>query len=339
MRLHADLFTGIAGFSLGLENLSKPAVMCEICKVCRDSLKEKFPDAEIKEDIRTTTFTDGRNDIWLVCGGFPCQDISVAGKGAGLSGTRSGLWWEMRRVIDELRPAWVLAENVPALRTRGSDDVLSSLEELGYTLWPLVVGARHVGASQRRDRVWIVAYSHSHRIRFQSRRRSGESGGDETVSQESREELEHSKSKRRRAQRAEPKRQQRETSAGGASMGDTNCSTECTSKNEGGNSLVEAESLCAESTRDGCNGGVGWPTPKARDARPANKSELKRRSPDLPTIAGLCHLDQSNLTGKNQESTASSLIQHGSSNSWDTQKDGHQSSEEGGTNSNPSETP
>lgn len=100
----------------------------------------------------------GWPDDWpIVTGGFPCQDVSVAGKGLGVEGgARSGLWKEMHRVIDLVRPTWVLAENVPALRTRGADRVLGDLEQLGYACWPLVVGAEHVGAPHRRHRVWIV---------------------------------------------------------------------------------------------------------------------------------------------------------------------------------------
>jgi len=149
-RKHVDLFTGIAGFTLGLQGISEPAIMCEICRKCNEELRKRYPNVEIKEDIRTTNFPDERDDIWLVCGGFPCQDISCAGKGVGLSGARSGLWSEMRRIISELRSPWLLIENVPALRTRGADDVLSDLEGLGYAYWPIVVGGRHVGSPQLR---------------------------------------------------------------------------------------------------------------------------------------------------------------------------------------------
>ena len=84
--------------------------------------------------------------------------MSVAGKGKGISeGTRSGLWLEMRRVIGEVRPRWVLAENVAALRHRGGDRVLADLEGLGYACWPVVVGAGHAGAPHKRARVWFVA--------------------------------------------------------------------------------------------------------------------------------------------------------------------------------------
>ncbi len=101
-------------------------------------------------------WADWPAELSVVTGGFPCQDISVAGKGAGIDGERSGLWKEMHRVIDIVRPRWVIAENVPALRTRGIDRVLGDMERIGYECWPLVVGADDVGAPHRRKRVWIV---------------------------------------------------------------------------------------------------------------------------------------------------------------------------------------
>jgi DNA (cytosine-5)-methyltransferase 1 len=115
------LFCGIAGIPLGLQRAGVP---------------DDFP-------------------IWS--GGFPCQDLSVAGKGAGISkGTRSGLWREMFRLIRHGRPAWLLIENVPALRNRGYDRVYDALARLGYELGTVVVGAEHVGAPHKRHRVWIV---------------------------------------------------------------------------------------------------------------------------------------------------------------------------------------
>lgn len=92
----------------------------------------------------------------ILTGGFPCQDISAAGKGAGIEGNRSGLWREMFRIIRTVRPDWLLIENVPVLRTRGADRVIAPLERIGYACWPSVVGAWAVGAPQKRDRVWIV---------------------------------------------------------------------------------------------------------------------------------------------------------------------------------------
>lgn len=101
-------------------------------------------------------------ELWT--GGFPCQDISCAGKGEGITGERSGLWFQFLRLIRSCRPARLLIENVPALRTRGADEVLDGLEREGYSARPIVVGAWAVGAPHRRNRVWIVCeLSDAHR--------------------------------------------------------------------------------------------------------------------------------------------------------------------------------
>ena len=163
-----DLFSGIGGFSLGLERAGmKTVAFCEQDGYARRVLKKHWPDVWLYEDVRTLTAKrlrkDGLNPN-VICGGFPCQDISTAGKGAGISGERSGLWKEMLRLIKEVKPVWVIAENVPALRSRGADEVLADLEGAGYAAWPTVVGAVNVGAKHRRERVWLVAYSNSNRV-------------------------------------------------------------------------------------------------------------------------------------------------------------------------------
>lgn len=161
-----DLFSGIGGFSYGMESsgLAETVGFCEIDPFCREVLKKHWPGVWIHDDITTLTgqlVLDKAGPVDLLCGGFPCQDISCAGKGAGLKGSRSGLWWELFRLIRELRPRWLCIENVPALRTRGADRVLNALAAEGYASWPLVVGAVHVGAPHKRERVWIVGYSRS----------------------------------------------------------------------------------------------------------------------------------------------------------------------------------
>ena len=156
-----DLFSGIGGFSLGLHWAGfRTGAFCEPDPFCRRVLSRHWPGVPIYPDIRalgaTRLCADG---VWpdLVCGGFPCQDASLAGPGAGLAGARTGLWHEMARLIGECRPRWVVAENVPGLRSRGADRVLADLEALGYRSWPLVVGAVHAGAPHRRRRVFVVA--------------------------------------------------------------------------------------------------------------------------------------------------------------------------------------
>jgi DNA (cytosine-5)-methyltransferase 1 len=97
--------------------------------------------------------------IHSLSGGFPCQDISCAGKGAGLTGERSGLWVEMARVIREVRPRFAFVENSPMLTSRGLGIVLGDLAEMGFDARWGVLGARHVGAPHKRDRIWIVAHT------------------------------------------------------------------------------------------------------------------------------------------------------------------------------------
>ena len=166
-----SLFSGIGLHDLGLERAGFCiAAQVECDPFCREILTKHWPEVPRFDDVRTVSAdalrAAGVGRVDLVTGGFPCQDISVAGKGAGLDGKRSGLWHEMRRIVSELRPDWVLAENVPRLRTLGADRVLSDLEALGYSCWPLVVGAVHAGAPHRRLRVWIVAkLDDSHRFR------------------------------------------------------------------------------------------------------------------------------------------------------------------------------
>jgi len=157
-----DLFSGIGGLSLGLHWAGMRTVaFCEAEPFARSVLARHWPGVPIYPDIRTLSASRLREDGVprpdLLCGGFPCQDTSLAGRGAGLSGARSGLWSHMARLVRECRPDWVVAENVPGLRGRGADRVLSELEAAGYACWPLVVGAVHAGAPHRRSRVWLVA--------------------------------------------------------------------------------------------------------------------------------------------------------------------------------------
>jgi DNA (cytosine-5)-methyltransferase 1 len=180
-----DLFSGIGGFSLGLERAGMRTVaFCEIDPYCRRVLRKHWPDVPVYGDIRELTFHDGwfvadtnkrhepadgqlqagrsragQQRIDVICGGFPCQDISVAGKGAGIAGERSGLWSEYARIIGEVRPRYVIVENVAALLGRGLERVLGDLAALGFDAEWHCIPASAVGAPHRRDRVWIVAYA------------------------------------------------------------------------------------------------------------------------------------------------------------------------------------
>ena len=121
-----------------------------------DGCLPRFP---IWDDVSTFDGLPWRGHIDVISGGFPCQDISAAGKGAGISGARSGLWGEMARIIGEVRPRYVFVENSPLLVSRGLATVLGDLAEMGLDARWCVLGAHHVGAPHKRDRIWILAHS------------------------------------------------------------------------------------------------------------------------------------------------------------------------------------
>ncbi len=141
----------------------RTVALCESDRFARGVLGRAWPGIPCYRDIRLLSAdrlrADGVPRADLLCGGFPCQDISAAGRGAGIDGVRSGLWGEMLRLVRECGPDWVVVENVPALRVRGADRVLGGLEAAGYACWPLVVGAAHAGAPHRRSRVFILAHA------------------------------------------------------------------------------------------------------------------------------------------------------------------------------------
>jgi DNA (cytosine-5)-methyltransferase 1 len=170
-----SLFAGVGGFELGLEATGefKTVWQVEIDEYAQKVLAKHWPDVRTHGDIRT--FPTEPTDQWacdVICGGFPCQDISFAGKGAGLNGERSGLWYEYARVVRILRPRYVLVENVAALLTRGLDAVLGTLATLGYDAEWHCVPAAYVGAPHIRDRVWILA----HAVRTEREPRAGRRG-------------------------------------------------------------------------------------------------------------------------------------------------------------------
>lgn len=156
-----DLFSGIGGFSLGLERAGFETVaFCEIDPFCRQVLNKHWPDIPIHEDIKQLDGRQYRGTVDVVCGGFPCQDISWAGEGIGISGKRSGLWKEFARLVCEVRPRYSIVENSTALlaRSRGAGVVLGDLAQIGYDAEWYCIPASAVGAPHERDRVWILAY-------------------------------------------------------------------------------------------------------------------------------------------------------------------------------------
>ena len=165
--LMLDLFSGIGGFSLAASWVwgddLEIAGFCEIDKYCEKVLNKNFPGVPVYKDITQLDGTQFKN-IDLITGGFPCQDISVAGKGKGLFNeetgekTRSGLWVEMLRIISEVRPRYALIENVPMLTVRGGTRVIADLTEIGYDASWDIISAQDRGALHKRARIWIVAY-------------------------------------------------------------------------------------------------------------------------------------------------------------------------------------
>jgi len=153
-----DLFSGIGGFSLGFEWAGMETVaFCEFDKYCQNELKKNWPNVPIFDNIKTLK-GDDVGPVDLICGGYPCQPFSLAGKRCGQEDDRH-LWPEMLRIIKEVRPTWVVAENVTGHVTMGLDTVLSDLEGEGYSVVPLIIPACAVDAQHRRDRVWIIAHT------------------------------------------------------------------------------------------------------------------------------------------------------------------------------------
>lgn len=167
-----DLFAGIGGFSHAFENAAeakgvpgafKTHAFCEIDKAAQSVLRKHWPMTPIFDDVKTIPVQAFKNRIEIICGGFPCQDISVAGQKRGLinedgEATRSGLWFEYKRLIKEVRPKWVIIENVRNLLSNGLATVLQDLSEIGYDAEWEIIPASAVGAPHFRERIWIVAY-------------------------------------------------------------------------------------------------------------------------------------------------------------------------------------
>ena len=165
-----DLFSGIGGAALALRNYVRPIAYCEIDPYCQTVLLSRqaagdIPVAPIWDDVSTLARHHITVAVDIVTGGFPCQDISVAGSGAGLEGKRSGLFFQVCRLIDELAPSFLFLENVPAIRTRGAERVGKELASRGYDCRWTCLSAAEVGAPHKRDRWWMLA-AHSDRLQL-----------------------------------------------------------------------------------------------------------------------------------------------------------------------------
>jgi len=175
-----SLFSGIGGLELGLERAGFKVIwQCERDPYARKVLAKHWPNIPCYDDVRTlNASTVERPDV--LCGGFPCQDISSAGKGAGLAGERSGLWWEFFRLIRDLGPKYALLENVAALTYRGLGDILGYLSEIGYDTEWSELSACALGAPHVRRRLFIMAYP----ARVDGQNRLGERRGYQTTDEQ-----------------------------------------------------------------------------------------------------------------------------------------------------------
>lgn len=162
-----SLFSGIGGFELGLERAIpelETIWQVEQEKFCQRVLQKHWPNAEMYNDVKSV----GKHNLQpvdIICGGFPCQDISIAGKKGGIHGKKSGFWWEMHRIISELQPRIAIMENVPNLLSMGLPEVLGSLSQIGYDAEWCIVSASQFGAPHLRKRIFIIAYSSSKQSR------------------------------------------------------------------------------------------------------------------------------------------------------------------------------
>lgn|SRR5581483_7086264 len=156
-------FSGIGGFDLGFEQSGMTCVsQVEIDKHCQNILRRHFPNTSLYDDVRKVgEQTHEPKSVDVICGGFPCQDVSIAGNRAGLAGSRSGLWFELARIIDELEPKWFIGENVPGLLSsnKGRDFavIIRWLAERGYGVAWRVLDSQYFGVAQERRRLFVVA--------------------------------------------------------------------------------------------------------------------------------------------------------------------------------------
>lgn len=173
-----DLFSGIGGISNALKDWVRPIAYCEIDRYAQAVLLSRMAcgdlqNAPIWDDISTLRRAYLPN-IDIIYGGFPCQDISAAGHGIGLEGKRSGLFFEILRLVEEIKPTFVFLENVPAIRARGAERVGKELSQLGYDCRWETVSAEEVGAPHQRQRWFLLA--NSNRIGLRDRRKRNKEG-------------------------------------------------------------------------------------------------------------------------------------------------------------------
>ncbi len=162
-----SLFSGIGGIDIGLNQWVRTVCYCEIDPYCQCCLLSRISDGDLEnapiwDDIRTFNIPPAiREYIDIIHGGFPCQDISIAGHGKGLEGERSGLFYEIIRLAQEIRPTFVFLENVPAITTRGGVQVVTEFAEMGYDARWCCISGEEIGAPHKRARWFLLAHANS----------------------------------------------------------------------------------------------------------------------------------------------------------------------------------
>ena len=203
-----DLFSGIGGLTVALSQWVTPVAYCENDRYAQAVLLSRMenteiPPAPIWDDITTFRGCLLPTRIDIIYGGFPCQDISVAGRGKGLEGERSGLFFEIVRLVNEIQPTFIFLENVPAITTRGLGTVTAEITKLGYDCRWTTLSAAEIGANHKRERWWLLAHSNGSDRRAQkgSDLRSEEQGSKGSRSSNVCENLSDSNCKRSQEQR------------------------------------------------------------------------------------------------------------------------------------------
>ncbi len=173
-----SLFSGIGGLEYGLERAGIGEVIWQVENepYCRRVLEKHWPTVDRGVSDVKVAGKANLTPVDLICGGFPCQDVSSAGKGEGLSGAKSGLWYEYKRIVEEMQPTWVVVENVASGAKRWLPHVRRDLHMLGYRTRAYALSAADVGAPHLRRRIFVVAHSEREPIREQSGRGQGQGG-------------------------------------------------------------------------------------------------------------------------------------------------------------------
>lgn len=222
-----DLFSGIGGIGVALEPWVRTVTYCEQDRYAQGVLLSRMQSGDIDtapiwNDVRSLT-KDLLPPIDIIFGGFPCQDISVAGAGKGLGGERSGLFFEIIRLTKETKPSFIFLENVPAIRTRGLREVIKAFTEIGYDCRWTCLSASSVGAPHKRERWFLLAHANGKSLRVKSDKQQGRESKTEPRYDGSKKSLANTDSLRQLSKQNPGQQSLDRTSYGGKDVADTKC--------------------------------------------------------------------------------------------------------------------